>query len=128
MAAPFSAKKGEEEGYQLWGIAGRQCWEGRCAVGGGAGNGGTTKEEEQNGWQRKRKNMGRKANFSLALGSHFFSLRAWNPPLFIGGRRETLCLFWEQILVLDLNRKDLNHWLKVAIIDYQILTTQGCMS
>jgi hypothetical protein len=50
-------------------------------------------EEEEDGWQIRRKNLGRKTNFSLTLGSLFSSLRAWNPLLFIGGGRGTLCLF-----------------------------------
>ena len=128
MAAPFAAKKGRKRlpvvGDCQLTILGRPtcCWWQRWQ----------RRHDERRGtkWlaKKKRKNLGRKTNFSPALSSHFFSLKVWNPPLFIGGRRWTLCLFWKQILTLDLNRKDLSHQFKVAIIDYQILTTQGCLS
>ena len=76
----------------------------------------------------ERKNLGRNTDFLQTLHSHFSSLKAWNPSLSIGGGRGMLCLLWKQILALDSNQKDLNRRFKVAIMDCQILTTQGCLS
>jgi hypothetical protein len=63
------------------------------------------KEENVNG----RKKNGEKAKFWPTLIIDFFPLHAWNLPLFIGGGRGIICLYWCQILTLDLNRKDHNH-------------------
>jgi hypothetical protein len=77
---------------------------------------------------RKRKKTRKIDDFFSTLASHFSSIRALNPPMFIGGGRGILFLFWRQILTLDSNWKDANHWFKVAIIDCQIFTTQDCKS
>jgi hypothetical protein len=63
------------------------------------------KEENVNG--RKKKN-GEKAKFWPTFINDFFSLHAWNLPLFIGGGIGIIYLYWCQILTLDLNRKDHN--------------------
>jgi hypothetical protein len=65
---------------------------------------------------REEKNLGRKTDFLPTLGYDFLILKAWNPPLFIGGGRGTLCLFWRQILAIDSNMKNLNCWFKGVIM------------
>jgi hypothetical protein len=40
------------------------------------------KEKEEDGWQIRRKKLGRKADFSPTLSFDFFLLNAWNPCLF----------------------------------------------
>jgi hypothetical protein len=74
------------------------------------------KEKEEDGWQIRRKKLGRKADFSPTLGSDFFLLNARNPPVFIGYGRWTSCFYWCQILTLNLIRKDSNHLFRVAIM------------
>jgi hypothetical protein len=54
------------------------------------------------------KKNGEKAKFWPTFINDFFSLHAWNLPLFIGGGIWIIYLYWCQILTLDLNRKDHN--------------------
>jgi hypothetical protein len=63
-----------------------------------------------------------KDNFFLTLDTNLFSLRPWNPPLFIGGGREQSCLHWGKHLALDSVGKDPNRWLKVVMVHCQICT------
>jgi hypothetical protein len=74
------------------------------------------KVKEEDGWRIRRIKLGRKADFSPILGSDFFLLNAWNPPIFIGYGRGTSCFYWCQILALNLIRKDSNHLFRVAIM------------
>ena len=58
--------------------------------------------------------------FFQTLALIVFLLIAWNSFLFLGGRRRTFYLFYEQILALDINRKNPNCWLKMTIMNCQI--------
>jgi hypothetical protein len=58
--------------------------------------------------------------FLQTLAFIVFLLIAWNSSLFLRGGRRTFYLFYGQILALDINWKNLNCWLKVTIMNYQI--------
>ena len=58
----------------------------------------------------------------------FFPSNAWNPPISIGDGWGMFCLYWGSILVLDSAHKDLNRWLKVVIMNCQILIVKGYLS
>jgi hypothetical protein len=87
-----------------------------------------TRRKKKGNVGRWGEKLGKRTDNFPSLASDFSTLRAWNPPLFIKGGRGIFCLYWCQILVFDLNRKDSNHWFKIAIKNCQILTTQSCMS
>jgi hypothetical protein len=88
----------------------------------------TKKERKIGGEEKKNRDWG-EASFLPILDPNLFSSNAWNPPLFIGGGRGTLCLFWKKILALDSNRKDPNCWFKVVIMvwkSWQLKATLSC--
>jgi hypothetical protein len=60
------------------------------------------------------------AGFWSNLDPIVSSLRPWNPPLFINGRKGQSCLHWGKIIALDSVGKNLNRWLKVGIMSCQI--------
>jgi hypothetical protein len=68
------------------------------------------------------------AGFFPTLASNFSSLNAWNPPLFIRGGREIFCFYQGPISALDSAQKDLNRWLKVVIMNCQILAIKSYLS
>jgi len=55
-------------------------------------------------------------------------LNVWNPPLFIGSGRETFYFYYGQIFAFYSAWKDLNRWLKVVIMNCQILAVKGYLS
>jgi hypothetical protein len=58
--------------------------------------------------------------FFLDFGFKFFHARGMeSTPIYKGWKKDILFLLG-QILALDLNRKDLNHWFKVTIMNCQI--------
>jgi hypothetical protein len=63
--------------------------------------------------------------FFQTLASNFSSLMPWNPSLFIGSRRGTLCLIWCQILALNSTWKNPNRRFKMDIIGCQIYYSKG---
>ena len=73
---------------------------------------------DQNGGREGRKKNQEERYFFLTLASNFSSLEAWNPPLFIRGRRVTCCLLWCQILALYSNQKVPNRWFIFAIMNF----------
>ena len=75
------------------------------------------------GGGEEKKNWGETDFFS-----NFDLAQCLESTLFIGRGRGTPCLYWCQILALDSNKKDLNCWFKVVIVNYQILTIQSYMS
>jgi len=51
------------------------------------------KEMEENQLREEKYEIREKADFSQTLASDFLIFKVWNPPLFIGGGRWTLCFF-----------------------------------
>lgn len=80
-----------------------------CGVGDSNDAGGVAEEVEKEIVERRGRNWGKELIFSQLWTQIFFTLRAWNPPLFIGGGIGTCCFYWCQILALNSNQKNPNH-------------------
>jgi len=90
----------------------------------------TAEDAEEREKEKKCAEIGKKLVFWLILDPIFSSLRPSNPPLFIGGGRGQSFLQWRKISALDSDGKDPNRWLKVGMVQCQIIksTAAGCLS
>ena len=132
---PFTCKKSSICKW-LWRSFGEEKWEedlpGRRRKEAGGVPGGTGKTDVWFGWWRQwRQRCGgysgaKKASkggekktgemlFFPTLASDFLMLNVSNSPLFIRGGKGTPFLYWCQILVFELTRKDPNCWFKIAV-------------
>jgi len=115
---------GEDLG--LWGgLAVVYWWRRKVSVGSS-----TAEDAEEREKEKKCAEIGKKLVFWLILDPIFSSLRPSNPPLFIGGGRGQSFLQWRKISALDSDGKDPNRWLKVGMVQCQIIksTAAGCLS